>query len=102
MKNKTNKSIKSPSNILNKNFSLNQKDISIREEKKGFLNKSNLNCFGKKQKPRKANSLRELSKKFMKCIFESGSNIINLNAVIKKINVKKRRIYDITNVLEGK
>ena len=102
MKNKKNKSNKSPSNILNKSFSLNKKDISIKEEKKGVLNKSNLNCYGKKQKPRKANSLKELSKKFMKCIFESESDIINLNTVTKKINVKKRRIYDITNVLEGK
>ena len=39
----------------------------------------------------------------MKCVLETGRNTINLNDdVMKKIKVKKRRIYDITNVLEGK
>ena len=46
--------------------------------------------------------LDELTKKFVKFVCESGNEIINLNSAIKKINAKKRRIYDITNVLEGK
>ena len=37
----------------------------------------------------------------MKCVSESESDTINLNVLMKKIKVKKRRIYDITNVLEG-
>ena len=102
MKNKKNKSIKSPSNKLNKSFSLNPKYISIKEDKKSTSNKNNLNYYGKKQKSRQTNSLEELTKKFMKCVFELKNDTINLNTVWKKIKVKKRRIYDITNVLEGK
>jgi transcription factor E2F3 len=47
------------------------------------------------------NSLEELTKKFVECVYEENTNIINLKNVIEKIKVKKRRIYDITNVMEG-
>ena len=70
------------------------------------------NCFGQKKKylinikskkklKRKLNSLEELTKKFVECVYEENTNIINLKNVIEKIKVKKRRIYDITNVMEG-
>ena len=48
------------------------------------------------------NSLEELAKKFSKCVYSSNTNKINLINVMKKIKAKKRRIYDITNVFEGK
>ncbi len=102
MKNKKNKSIKSPSNKLNKSFSLNPKYISIKEDKKSASNKNNLNYYSKKQKSRQTKSLEELSKKFIKCVFEFTRDTINMNEVKEKIKVTKRRIYDITNVLEGK
>ena len=51
---------------------------------------------------RAINSLDELTKKFIQCVCNSDSDRINLNSVMKKIRAKKRRIYDITNVLEGK
>ena len=65
---------------------------------------SNTETFtlSKKPKSRQCNSLDELTKKFMKCVIEAKNSSINLNSVMKKIKVKKRRIYDITNVLEGK
>jgi transcription factor E2F3 len=47
------------------------------------------------------NSLEELTKKFVECVYEENTKIINLKNVIEKIKVKKRRIYDITNVMEG-
>ena len=56
----------------------------------------------KKVKNRRLNSLEALTKKFVQCVYEENDNIINLKKVIEKIKVKKRRIYDITNVLEGK
>ena len=72
------------------------------EEKYEFPNKTDSKGYGKKQKTRQPNSLDELTKKFLKCAVEANSPTINLNSVMKKIKVKKRRIYDITNVLEGK
>ena len=57
---------------------------------------------GKKTKNRKDNSLDELTKKFIKIVLEERSNIINLEEIRKKLKSKKRRIYDITNVFQGK
>jgi len=56
----------------------------------------------KKTKNRKDNSLDELTKKFIKIVLEERSNIINLEEIRKKLKSKKRRIYDITNVFQGK
>ena len=53
-------------------------------------------------KNRRANSLNELTKKFLQILLEEKKDIINLKEIIPKIKVKKRRIYDITNVFEGK
>lgn len=50
---------------------------------------------------RQENSLGELTKNFINYIREQKNNEININEVVKKLKVKKRRIYDITNVLEG-
>ncbi len=107
MKNKKNKSLNYSSIIndnSNINFSLNSKKISFQEEKKrlSIPIKHQTNYYRKKQKSRQINSLEELTKKFIKYVLGSESNTINLNTVMKKIKVKKRRIYDITNVLEGK
>ena len=56
----------------------------------------------KKLKNRKDNSLDELTKKFIKFVLEEKSNIINLEEIRKKMKSQKRRIYDITNVFQGK
>ena len=66
-------------------------------EKKKYL----INIKSKKKLKRKLNSLEELTKKFVECVYEENTKIINLKNVIEKIKVKKRRIYDITNVMEG-
>ena len=47
------------------------------------------------------NSLGELTKNVIKYIKKSGENDIQINNLVEDLNVKKRRIYDITNVLEG-
>ena len=54
-----------------------------------------------KIRQRQENSLSELTKNFINFIKCQGDKTININDVVKKMNVKKRRIYDITNVLEG-
>lgn len=73
------------SNIISKSFSI---EIPTKTEKK--------------KKIRKESSLDELTKKFIKIVLEERSNIINLEEIRKKLKSKKRRIYDITNVFQGK
>ena len=48
------------------------------------------------------NSLGELTRKFIQLIKNSTDNMsVDLNIAADKLQVQKRRIYDITNVLEG-
>lgn len=46
-------------------------------------------------------SLGFLTKKFVDLLQESPDGSVDLNIASTKLNVQKRRIYDITNVLEG-
>jgi hypothetical protein len=105
MKNKKNKQLytttKISYNLANKT-NTSSKYISFKEEKNDYSNKKYPHYYIKKLKRRQINSLDELTKKFMKYVLEAGTNTINLNEIMKKMKVKKRRIYDITNVLEGK
>lgn len=57
--------------------------------------------INKKIRQRHENSLGELTKNFIKYIKDKGDNVVHINEVVKVLKVKKRRIYDITNVLEG-
>ena len=50
---------------------------------------------------RKENGLVELTKKFIDLLKTAPEQTIDLNDAVKVLNVQKRRIYDITNVLEG-
>ena len=42
-----------------------------------------------------------LTKKFIDLIKSSDNSTIDLNVAVEQLKVQKRRIYDITNVLEG-
>lgn len=42
-----------------------------------------------------------MTKKFVDLLQESPDGSVDLNIASSKLNVQKRRIYDITNVLEG-
>ena len=46
-------------------------------------------------------SLGLLTKKFVQLIQSAPGGILDLNAAATQLGVQKRRIYDITNVLEG-
>ena len=46
------------------------------------------------------NSLGKLTKDFINYIKTEGRKSININDLVNKLGVKKRRIYDITNVLQ--
>jgi len=47
------------------------------------------------------NSLGLLTKKFVALIRDAEDGVLDLNQAATKLSVQKRRIYDITNVLEG-
>lgn len=77
----------------------------MKKEKQNNANSNNklsLIHLNKKQKrQRQENSLDELTKEFIDYVLKSTSKDIYINDLVKKLKVKKRRIYDITNVLEG-
>jgi len=50
---------------------------------------------------RQENSLSKLTKKVLAYIRNKNMVNININELVKDLGVKKRRIYDITNVLQG-
>lgn len=50
---------------------------------------------------RQENGLVELTKKFIQLIKEAPEQCVDLNDAVGRLEVQKRRIYDITNVLEG-
>jgi len=45
--------------------------------------------------------LGQLTTQFLKMIYKAEDYTLDLNTAAKAMNVQKRRIYDITNVLEG-
>ncbi|KAI9305518.1 E2F/DP family winged-helix DNA-binding domain-containing protein [Cunninghamella echinulata] len=53
------------------------------------------------QSSRYDSSLGLLTKKFLKLLKASAHGDLDLNSAAARLNVQKRRIYDITNVLEG-
>jgi len=42
-----------------------------------------------------------LTKKFVELVQASPDHVLDLNMAVSTLKVQKRRIYDITNVLEG-
>uniref|UniRef100_A0A674PR19 E2F/DP family winged-helix DNA-binding domain-containing protein n=1 Tax=Takifugu rubripes TaxID=31033 RepID=A0A674PR19_TAKRU len=54
-------------------------------------------------KSRAEKSLAELTKRFLRLLHESEGGILDLKKAVKilAVNKQRRRIYDITNVLEG-
>jgi transcription factor E2F3 len=56
---------------------------------------------GHLSRARLENSLGELTRKFIELIKNSPDMSVDLNEAADQLKVQKRRIYDITNVLEG-
>ena len=81
-----------------------KKPLATEKEKFKFSKDSNgFSILCKKhQSINRENSLEEITKRFLKYIIKSKTNIFNINDVVDALNIKKRRIYDVTNVLEGK
>lgn len=98
-KEKNNESSELNLNISNQNSLMSRK---VPHFKKGFLKTLGSIINEQHHTKRKSNSLEILAKKFVQYIYLQKTDIINLKTLSKNINVHKRRIYDITNVLEGK
>ena len=96
---KNQKEIKDLSNTETIKFIIlpNSKDLSTNNIKSNKYSQK----LGKKEK-RQVNSLDYMTKKFAKYVYNLDSDKINLNNAIEVIKINKRRIYDITNVFEGK
>uniref|UniRef100_A0A672FND5 E2F/DP family winged-helix DNA-binding domain-containing protein n=1 Tax=Salarias fasciatus TaxID=181472 RepID=A0A672FND5_SALFA len=53
------------------------------------------------EKTRYDTSLGLLTKKFVDLLAQSSDGVLDLNLAAETLQVQKRRLYDITNVLEG-
>ena len=100
MKNKKNTSSCSLSTFKNSSSLLTSRKNSTNYLDQGNEIRQNKNQF--LQKKKKTNSLEKLTKKFSNYAIKLNTNTIDLNDFIKKFKVKKRRIYDVANILEGK
>ena len=60
-----------------------------------------LHDLNSSKKGRKENGLVELTKKFIILLVEAQEKCLDLNKAMVVLEVQKRRIYDITNVLAG-
>ena len=84
--------------LTKKNPHINSKKNTMKSEE----SPKEKTILSKKQKrQRQENSLDELTRAFIDYVKDTKKTEININDVVKKLKVKKRRIYDITNVLEG-
>ncbi|CAL9691262.1 unnamed protein product [Knipowitschia caucasica] len=52
-------------------------------------------------RPRDLGSLGKITAEFTKLLQSSSDGVVDLNEAAMKLNIRKRRIYDITNALEG-
>ena len=82
---------------LTKNKKLSNKEKIENES----IESAEYDIDGEDAKEKRENSLGELTKNFIKYIKSKGKVNININDLVKDLGVKKRRIYDITNVLQG-
>ena len=53
------------------------------------------------KRDRKENGLVTLTHRFIALLKKAPQQTLDLNVAVKTLRVQKRRIYDITNVLEG-
>ena len=81
------KSIKSSNNEKIETFSIKSEEIELEEDNP--------------EETKIENSLGQLTQNFLQYIKNKGRINININNLVKDLDVKKRRIYDITNVLQG-
>lgn len=87
---------------VKRKLNLDHPIIPIKEEFKTPPPKRGRQSSGRKpERTRYDTSLGLLTKKFVGLLEGSSNGVIDLNKASEQLGVQKRRIYDITNVLEG-
>ena len=86
-----------PPILINKKIN----NSSIKFKTKTKLEDNSKNDLNVIEEGRQENSLSKLTKKVLAYIRNKNKVNININELVKNLGVKKRRIYDITNVLQG-
>lgn len=66
-----------------------------KSKKEGNLSKN------RQKRKRNKNTLKDLARSFLDYMKEEKGKVLKIDDVVKKLEFSKRRIYDITNVLEG-
>lgn len=79
---------------IGKDFPKNNCNFIKNSINRSFLNKKHKNLKNSK-------SLETKTKKLINYICKLGEDIMDINEAAKALKIKKRRIYDIINVLEG-
>jgi len=97
--NQTNESNKKQK-ILKKNKNI-YSEIENDEESDSFKSSENEQDEENSKYGKQENSLSQLTQNFLNYIKMKGRIRISINDLVEDLNVKKRRIYDITNVLQG-
>ena len=81
---------------------INNKSLDIMLVQANEISRGEEYCIENEiEEGRQENSLCQLTKKVMQYIKNKNKANININELVKDLGVKKRRIYDITNVLQG-
>mmetsp|Transcript_22036 Transcript_22036/g.32842 ORF Transcript_22036/g.32842 Transcript_22036/m.32842 type:complete len:243 (+) Transcript_22036:17-745(+) len=79
----------------------NSKRLKLRAKGQRRAATTSISRAKKKRNCRFDSSLSQLTKKFVELITKQDEKLLDLNDAADKLQVQKRRIYDITNVLEG-
>ncbi|XP_061175785.1 transcription factor E2F3-like [Saccostrea echinata] len=90
-----------PSNITNEGFKTPAKTYKRRRTVSGATSPKVPKLGSPSEKTRYDTSLGLLTKKFVGLLQSATDGVLDLNKAAEYLEVQKRRIYDITNVLEG-
>jgi transcription factor E2F3 len=78
-----------------------EKDVFFVERDSKNSDNENYHSHATEVKTENNNTLGSLTKKFLDLIIKAQNQTIEIHEASERLCIQKRRIYDITNVLEG-
>uniref|UniRef100_A0A8C8FRG9 E2F/DP family winged-helix DNA-binding domain-containing protein n=1 Tax=Oncorhynchus tshawytscha TaxID=74940 RepID=A0A8C8FRG9_ONCTS len=75
--------------------------LELEESDQQYTSETNSAPPSTLEKTRYDTSLGLLTQKFVQLLAQSSDGVVDLNRAAESLKVKKRRLYDITNVLQG-